>query len=104
MAGDIEVKKRLTGFLLDDVAAWCGFSKVPRELKLYMGVNSVKYPMIPVLDRAEAKKAMAYCYFLLGKSVVERLEAGRTVKFADDGTDPSEVASEDDGVAKKPRR
>lgn len=79
MAGDIQVRKRLTGFLLDDVAAWCGFSKVPRELKAYMKVDSVRYPMIAVLSHSDAKKAMAYCYFLLGISVLNRLEAGLPV-------------------------
>lgn len=68
----MRVKKRLSGFLLEDIATYCGFAGIPKELFAHMGLKDMdRNRFTAVLDRAEAKKAMAFCFYLLGIGVLE---------------------------------
>lgn len=73
----MRVKKRLSGFLLEDIATYCGFAGIPKELFAHMGLAGMnRSTHTAVLDRAEAKKAMAYCFYLLGVGVLESSSKG----------------------------
>jgi hypothetical protein len=68
----MRVKKRLSGFLLEDICTFCGFAGIPKELFAHMGLAQMdRCKYTAVLDRAEAKRAMAYCFYLLGVGVLE---------------------------------
>ena len=68
----MRVKKRLSGFLLEDICTFCGFAGIPKELFAHMGLSKMdRNRYTAVLDRAEAKRAMAYCFYLLGVGVLE---------------------------------
>ena len=72
MAGVMRVKKRLSGFLLEDICTFVGFAGIPKELFAHMGLAGMdRNRFTAVLDRKETKRAMAFCFYLLGVGVLE---------------------------------
>lgn len=71
MPGEIQVRKRLSGFLLEDICSYVGFAAVPKEVKQRFCKGMDLQHFTPVLSRQEAKEVMAFCFYLLGVPVVD---------------------------------